>query len=97
MLNNVDPNLCDKSPLEESDPVKRMAKVIDNAKKLGVDTAATPEQLAAGNPDLNGLFLGEIYNAFANPFNENENYYQLIQIAKINYQLTLIQMKSSKN
>ena len=72
LLNNVDPNLCDKSPLEESDPVKRMAKVIDNAKKLGVDTAATPEQLAAGNPDLNGLFLGEIYNAFANPFNENE-------------------------
>ena len=72
LLNNVNPNVCDKSPLDESDPTKRMAKVINNAKKLGVDTAVTPEQLASGNPDLNGLFLGEIYNAFANPFNENE-------------------------
>ena len=72
LMNNIDPDKCDKSPLDESDPVKRMQKVLRNAKKLGVDTAATAEDLANGNPEVGGLFLGELYNAYANPFNENE-------------------------
>ena len=71
-MNNIDPDKCDKSPLDESDPVKRMQKVLRNAKKLGVDTAATADDLANGNPEVGGLFLGELYNAYANPFNENE-------------------------
>ena len=72
LLNDIAPNCCDKSPLDESDPVKRAEKVIDNARKFGVDTAVPPEALANGNPELSKLFLGEIYNAYANPFNANE-------------------------
>ena len=57
-----------------------MAKVIDNTKNLGQIQLLPLEQLVAGNPDLNGLFLGEIYNAFAKPFNENEKvgYFKII-------------------
>ena len=72
LMNDIAPTNCDKSPLEETDPVKRAEKILDNAKKIGVDTAITPEGLASGNPDLNKLFLGEIYNAYANPFDANE-------------------------
>ena len=72
LMNDIAPTNCDKSPLDETDPVKRAEKILDNAKKIGVDTAVTPEGLASGNPDLNKLFLGEIYNAYANPFDANE-------------------------
>ena len=72
LMNDIAPTNCDKSPLEEADPVKKAEKIIDNARKIGVDTAITPEGLASGNPDLNKLFLGEIYNAYANPFDANE-------------------------
>ena len=72
LLNDIAPETCDKSPLDESDPVKRAEKVIENARKLGVDTAVPPEGLANGNPELTKLFLGEIYNAYANPFDANE-------------------------
>jgi plastin-1 len=72
LLNDIAPETCDKSPLDESDPVKRAEKIIENARKLGVDTAVPPEGLANGNPELTKLFLGEIYNAYANPFDANE-------------------------
>ena len=72
LLNNIFPNDCDKTPLDESDINQRMQKVIDNAKNIGVDTAATPEGLASGKEPLGRLFVGEIYNAFANPYNVNE-------------------------
>lgn len=52
--------------------LKELKKILDNAKKFGVDTAITPEGLISGNQDLNKLFLGELYNAYANPFDENE-------------------------
>ena len=64
LLNNIFPNDCDKTPLDESDINQRMQKVIDNAKNIGVDTAATPEGLASGKEPLGRLFVGEIYNAF---------------------------------
>ena len=72
LMNDIAPTNCDKSPLDESDLNKRAEKVLDNAKKIGVDTAVTPEGITSGNPDLNKLLLGEIYNAYANPFDENE-------------------------
>ena len=72
LMNDIAPSVCDKSPLDESDPLKRAEKILDNAKKFGVDTAITPEGLNSGNPDLNRLFLGELYNAYANPFDANE-------------------------
>ena len=72
LLNDIAPNVCDKSPLDESDPEKRMEKVLANAKRMGVDTSVTPDGLANGSPDLGKLFLAEIYNAYANPFDANE-------------------------
>ena len=72
LMNDIAPTMCDKSPLDETDPVKRAEKILDNAKKIGIDTAVTPESLVSGNADLNKLFLGEIYNAYANPFDANE-------------------------
>ena len=72
LLNDIAPTTCDKSPLDESDPVKRAEKILDNARKIGVDPSVTPEGLASGNGDLNKLFLAEIYNGYANPFDANE-------------------------
>ena len=72
LLNNIFPEDCDKSPLDESDIPQRMQKVIDNAKKIGVDSAATPEGLSSGKEPLGRLFVGEIFNAFVNPYNVNE-------------------------
>jgi plastin-1 len=72
LLNNLAPEDCDKSPLDESDPTQRMAKVINNAKNIGVDSAATPEGFASGKEEFGKLFLGEIYNAYTNPYNVNE-------------------------
>ena len=72
LMKDVAPKVCDDSPLKESDPTKRAEKILDNAKKLGSDTGITPEQLTSGNPELGKLFLGELYNVYANPFNANE-------------------------
>ena len=72
LLHNLHPEDCDNTPLEESDPTQRMQKVLNNAKKIGVDSAITPEELASGKEDYGKLFLGEIYNAYTNPYNVNE-------------------------
>ena len=72
LMNDISPNICDKSPLNEENPLKRAEKIIDNAKKLGSDTAVTPEGLTSKNPELNKLFIGELYNISSNPFNANE-------------------------
>ena len=72
LMNDISPKICDKSPLEEKNQLKRAEKILDNAKKMGSDTAVTPEGLISGNPELNKLFLGEIYNISSNPFNADE-------------------------
>ena len=72
LLNNIFPEDCDKSPLDENDINQRMQKVLENAKNIGVDSACTPEGLASGKEPLGRLFVGEIYNAFSNPYNVNE-------------------------
>ena len=72
LLNNIFPEDCDKTPMDESDMNQRMQKVLDNARKVGVDSAVTPEGLANGKEELGRLFVGEIYNAFTNPYNVNE-------------------------
>ena len=72
LLNNIFPNDCDKTPMDESDINQRMQKILDNAKNIGVDSAATPEGLSSGKEPLGRLFAGEIFNAFANPYNVNE-------------------------
>ena len=66
LVNQLDPNQCEKSALDETDPVKRAEKVIENAKKLGCETEVTPEDLASGNEAMNRLFARDLYNALAN-------------------------------
>ena len=80
LLNNLFPDDCDKSPMDESDINQRMQKVLDNAKKAGVDSAASPEGLASGKEPYGRLFVGEIYNTFVNPYNidEKECYCKII-------------------
>ena len=80
LLNNLFPDDCDKSPMDESDINQRMQKVLDNAKKVGVDSAASPEGLASGKEPYGRLFVGEIYNTFVNPYNidEKECYCKII-------------------
>ena len=72
LLNNIFPEDCDKTPMDETDMNQRMQKVLDNARKVGVDSAVTPEGLANGKEELGRLFVGEVYNAFTNPYNVNE-------------------------
>ena len=80
LLNNLFPDDCDKSPMDENDINQRMQKVLDNAKKVGVDSAASPEGLASGKEPYGRLFVGEIYNTFVNPYNidEKECYCKII-------------------
>ena len=49
-----------------------MKKIIDNAKNVGVDSAITPEGLATGKESFGLIFIGQIYNSFANAYNVNE-------------------------
>ena len=72
LLNNIFPEDCDKTPLDESDINQRMQKILDSAKNIGVDSAGTPEGLSSGKEPLGRLFIGEIFNAFSNPYNVNE-------------------------
>ena len=72
LLNEIEPNKCDKSALDESDPEAKAQKIILNSKKIGVDTPVSPDAISGGHPELQELFLGEIFNVYINPFNENE-------------------------
>ena len=49
-----------------------MKKIIDNAKNAGIDSAITPEGLATGKESFGLIFIGQIYNSFANAYNVNE-------------------------
>ena len=62
LLNQLDKVRCDKSALDESDHIKRAQKVLDNSKKLGVESYITPKDILAGNSKLNVLFTADIFN-----------------------------------
>ena len=49
-----------------------MKKVIENAKKAGVDSVITPAGLVSGIEPFGILFIGEIYNVFANAYSEKQ-------------------------
>lgn len=62
LLNKLDGTLCDKTPLDETDPLKRAKLVLENSKKLGVDSFITPKDIVNGNAKLNTLFTAAIFN-----------------------------------
>ena len=62
LLNNLDPNKCDKSALNEQDLNKRAEIVLNNAKNLGVESFIEPNDIVSGNEKLNTLFIAQIFN-----------------------------------
>lgn len=62
LLNQLSPNQCDLSALNENDLGKRGQQVLNNAKKLGAESYITPSDIVAGNERLNLLFSAEIFN-----------------------------------
>ena len=83
LLNDIEPTKCDKSPLEESDPEAKAQKVILIAKKIGADSPVPPDAISGGHPELQEIFLGEIYNAHLNPFDESEKHCYCKMINKL--------------
>jgi plastin-1 len=76
LLNQLNKDLCDKSALKETDPRTRAQKVLDNSKKLGVETYITPKDICDGNIKLNTLFTAAIFNQChgLDPPTEEEQY-----------------------
>jgi len=76
LLNQLNKDLCDKSALQESDHTTRAKKVLDNSKKLGVESFITPKDITNGNIKLNILFTAAIFNQChgLDPPTEEEQY-----------------------
>jgi plastin-1 len=76
LLNQLNNKLCDKSALTETDSTKRAQKVLENSKKLGVDSFITPKDIVNGNMKLNILFTAAIFNTChgLDPASEEELY-----------------------
>jgi len=76
LLNQLDNKKCDKSALEETDTTKRAQKMLDTAKKLGVDSYVTPKDVTTGNNKLNILYTAAIFNTChgLDPPSEQEAY-----------------------
>jgi plastin-1 len=62
LLSQLEPSQCDRSPLGESDLTIRAGLVINNAKRIGVDTFTAPHDIVSGNAKLNMLFTASIFN-----------------------------------
>ena len=80
LLNNLFPEYCDKSPLNENDINERMKKILNNCKNIGLDTAITYQDLVRRKESIGLLFISEIYNLYTNPYNhsEKESYCKII-------------------
>ena len=73
VLNDIAPTACNKDEvLKIKDPVKRNEKMIEDARKIGVDTSITGDNIADGKDEFNTLFAAQLYNAYQNPYNVNE-------------------------
>jgi len=62
LLNQIAPNTCDLKPLQQSDVAKRAQMVLDNAKKLKVQSIIKAGDICSGNPRLNLAFTAAIFN-----------------------------------
>lgn len=75
LLNQLDPSLCSKAPLQTTDLLQRAEQVLDNADKLGCRKYLTPSALVAGNPKLNLAFVAHLFNTHPglDPIEEEED------------------------
>ena len=62
LLHQIDPASCDLSALAESDPLQRAGRVIENARRMGVEAFITPSSVVNGNSKLNLIFIAEVFN-----------------------------------
>lgn len=74
LLNQLQPQHCDLSPLQTHDLLQRAEKVLNNADKIGVRKYLTPTSLVAGNPKLNLAFVAHLFNTYPglDPIEESE-------------------------
>lgn len=74
LLNQLQPDHCDLSPLQTSDLLQRAEQVLANADKIGVRKYLTPNSLVAGNPKLNLAFVAHLFNTYPglDPIEEHE-------------------------
>lgn len=74
LLNQLQPEHCDLSPLQTSDLLQRAEQVLANADKIGVRKYLTPNSLVAGNPKLNLAFVAHLFNTYPglDPIEEHE-------------------------
>lgn len=74
LLNQLQPEHCDLSPLNTSDLLTRAEQVLTNADKIGVRKYLTPTSLVSGNPKLNLAFVANLFNTYPglDPIEESE-------------------------
>ena len=62
LLNQIDPAQCDMSALSSQDQLVRAERVIANARRVGVETFITPQNITSGNIKINTIFAAAIFN-----------------------------------
>jgi hypothetical protein len=62
LLNQLNPKLCDKKALNESDRTRRAELVLDNADKINCRKFLKPRDIVAGNGKLNLAFVANLFN-----------------------------------
>ncbi|RPA86955.1 putative actin-bundling protein Sac6 [Ascobolus immersus RN42] len=62
LLNQLQPSICSRAPLQTRDLLERAEQVLQNADKLGCRKFLTPKSLVAGNPKLNLAFVAHLFN-----------------------------------
>lgn len=74
LLNDLSPDLCDKTSLNLTEPNERAQKVIKDAQNYDAETTILPEDISSGNEPLNRLFTGDLYNTELNNVGDDEEY-----------------------
>lgn len=74
LLNQLQPEHCDLSPLQTSNLLERAEQVLESADRIGVRKYLTPTSLTAGNPKLNLAFVANLFNTYPglDPIEESE-------------------------
>lgn len=64
LLNQLQPEYCDLSPLKKSDLHERAESILESADRIGVRKYLTPSALVNGNPKLNLAFVAHLFNTY---------------------------------
>ncbi|RLV89115.1 Fimbrin [Spathaspora sp. JA1] len=64
LLNQLVPDVCDLSPLKESNLLARAEKILVHADNIGCRKYLTASSLVAGNPKLNLAFVANLFNNY---------------------------------